>query len=267
MKQGQNNTVLITGGSAGIGRAAAAGLVQRGYTVYEMSRRNVPQEGVIHLTADVSDEAAVTAAVEQVLGERGGIDTLITCAGFGLSGAVEFTSREEAWRQLDVNFFGTVNAVRAVLPSMRKRGQGRIICVSSVAGAVAIPFQAYYSVSKAAVNSFAEALRCEVMPYGISVCAVLPGDIKTGFTSAREKNHKGDAEYGGRIERSVAKMEKDEENGLPAELAGDVICGIVQRKNVKPRYVIGKVYALLVMLVRLLPNRFVSRLVYRIYAK
>ena len=113
-----------------------------------------------------------------------------------------------------------VSATKAALPLMRAQGGGRIVNISSVAAPLAIPFQAWYSVSKAAVNAYTLALFNEVKQFGISVCAVMPGDIRTGFTSAREKSHAGDDVYKGRIARSVAKMEKDEENGMAPEVAG-----------------------------------------------
>ena len=175
---------VITGGSRGIGLETAKEL-SKSCTVYELSRRGESHDGITHISADVSDENGVAAAIDTIVEKEGRIDILVCCAGFGISGAVEFTDTADAKHQLDVNFFGTVNAVHAVLPHMRKAGGGRIICVSSVAGAIPIPFQTYYSVSKAAINSFVRALSGEVKPYGISVCAVMPGDTQTGL---RRKN-------------------------------------------------------------------------------
>ena len=103
------------------------------------------------MSVDVTDEVAVQAAVEQILAQEGGIAIVVNCAGFGISGAVEFTSLEQAKAQFDVNFFGMVNVNRAVLPAMRKQGSGRIVNISSVAAVAHIPFQAFYSASKAAV--------------------------------------------------------------------------------------------------------------------
>ena len=199
MLKATGKSVLITGGSSGIGLETAKALRSAGATVYEMSRRSSSVEGVTHITGDVTNRGDCATAVEQVVSERGGIDILVLCAGFGISGAVEFTKPEDAHRQLEVNFFGAVNAAMAALPLMRKTGRGRIVIISSVAGAIPIPFQAFYSVSKAALNSFAGALRNEVRPYGIDVCAIMPGDISTGFTAARVKEQSGDREYDGRI--------------------------------------------------------------------
>lgn len=257
---------IVTGGSSGIGLCTARALRAKGCRVYEFSRREaVHPEGIIHITADVTEETAVAAAVEQVVAETGSVDILICNAGFGISGAAEFTDNRDAKRLLDVNLFGMVNAVKAVVPIMRKQGGGRIVCLSSVAAPISIPFQAWYSVSKAAISSYAAALREEVRPFGISVCAILPGDIRTGFTAAREKSPVGDDVYNGRITRSVAVMEKDEQNGMAPEKAGQFICGIALRKNVKPYYAIGFLYSCAVMLSRLLPSRLLSWIVGRIY--
>lgn len=260
-------TAIVTGGSSGIGRACAAALAARGCRVYEISRHEKPLDGVRHITADVTDEAALAAAAAEVFEQSGRIDILVCCAGFGISGAVEFTALEDAMRQLDVNFFGTANAVKAVLPYMRRAGRGRIVATSSVAGAIPIPFQTYYSVSKAAINAYIRALRCEIAPFGISACAVMPGDIATGFTAAREKSPAGDDVYQGRIARSVAGMEKDEQNGGTPDAAGRFLARRALQKRVKPLYTIGFKYQLFNALAALMPKRLLGWCVYQLYAK
>ncbi len=263
----EKKVALVTGGSSGIGLAAVRALCEAGATVYETSRRDIDHPGAVHLPGDVTDEAAMVRAAGTVLEREGQIDILICCAGFGISGAVEMTELADAKRQLEVNFFGVVNAVKAVLPHMRKRRAGRIVVVSSVAGAIPIPFQTYYSVSKAALNAYVSALRNEVRPYGVTVTAVMPGDIATGFTDAREKSPAGDAEYGGRISRSVGRMEKDERGGMRPETAGTYIRKTALRRSVPPASSIGISYKTLVMLTRLLPAKLVNLVVYYLYAK
>lgn len=167
-----NKIALVTGGSSGIGRCTATALKNKGCKVYEFSRRDIPNEGIIHISADVTDENAVKSAVEQIISAEGKIDILINCAGFGISGAVEFTEEKEARKQFDVNFFGTVNVTRSVLPFMREKKSGRIVNVSSVAAVAHIPFQTYYSASKAAIESYTCCLANEVRPFGITVTAV-----------------------------------------------------------------------------------------------
>ncbi len=260
-------TALVTGGSSGIGRACASALAAAGCRVYEISRRDKPLDGVTHITADVTDEGALAAAADRIAAEAGRIDILVCCAGFGISGAVEFTPLADARRQLDVNFFGTVNAVRAVLPHMRRANGGRIVCTSSVAGAIPIPFQTYYSVSKAAVNAYVRALRCELRPFGIGVCAVMPGDIATGFTAAREKSPAGDDVYGGRIARSVAGMEKDEKNGGTPDAAGRFLARRALQRRVRPLYTIGLKYQVFNFIAALMPKRLLGWCIYQMYAK
>ena len=263
----EEKTAVVTGGSSGIGLQTVLALRERGCAVYELSRHGAGTEGVTHIDCDVSDENAVRAAIERVYAERGRIDALVNNAGFGISGAAEFTENAQAKRLLDVNLFGMVNGCRAVIPLMRKQGGGRIVNLSSVAAPCAIPFQVWYSVSKSAVSTYSAALANELRPFGISVCAVLPGDIRTGFTRAREKNPAGDGVYGGRIARSVAVMERDEQNGMDPAVAGRFLADVALRASVKPEYAIGLKYKFFVILARLLPVRLKNYLIGLLYAQ
>ena len=258
-------TAIVTGGSSGIGQEVAKSLKEAGCTVYEFSRREVADSKFNHMSVDVTDEACVQKAVQTVLDKEGKIDLLVNCAGFGISGAVEYTDLEDAKRQIDVNFFGMVNCSKAVMTPMRKAGGGRIVNISSVAAPVPIPFQAFYSASKAAINSYTCAAGNEVAPYGISMCAIQPGDIQTGFTDARKKTLAGDEEYGGRISKSVAVMEKDEREGMPALVAGRYIAKIALKKKVKPLYAIGFVYKFFCLLMKLLPIGLANKIIGKIY--
>ena len=253
--------IIVTGGTSGIGVNTARILAEKGCRVYEFSRRDTGvYPKVTHVQADVTDEAQVNAAVGTVLDREGHIDVVINNAGFGISGAIEFTETAEAQKQFDVNN-------HAVLPVMRKQGYGRIVNMSSVAAPIAIPFQAYYSASKAAVRTYTMALQSEVKPYGIEVCAIMPGDVATGFTAARRKNPAGDDEYGGRISRSVAVMEHDEQTGITAESAGAFVAEKALQKKVPVLCTLGGKYKFFVFLTRLLPNRVLVDLVGQIYAK
>ena len=258
---------IVTGGSSGIGRCTAVALRQAGCTVYEFSRRDNPIEGVRHVGVDVTDENTVRVAVEQIAVERGQIDILVNCAGNGISGAVEFTELSEAKAQFEVNFFGMVNMNKAVLPIMRQQKAGRIINISSVAAVAHIPFQTYYSASKAAIESYTCCLANEVKPFGITVTCIQPGDIVTGFTEARRKSAVGDDVYQGRISRSVAGMEKDERNGMDPESAGRYIARIALRKHVKPIYTLGIGYKFLSLLCKLLPCQLRNWIVGLLYAQ
>lgn len=262
-----SKVAIVTGGSSGIGRCTAEELREAGCAVYEFSRRDRGVSGVTHITADVTDPAGVAAAVAAVMEREGRIDILVNCAGSGISGAVEFTEPAAAHGQMEVNFFGMVNVTRAVLPLMRAAGGGRIVNISSVAAVADIPFQTYYSASKAAINSYTCALANEVRPFGISVTAVMPGDIQTGFTDAREKSVVGDEVYGGRIARSVAGMERDERNGMSPRKAGRRICRIALKGRVKPLYAIGFGYQCICVLCKVLPAALRNWVVGLLYAK
>ena len=262
-----SRVAVITGGSSGIGLATAKALVASSCKVYELSRRDSTVEGVTHLRCDVTDDGQVENAVSQIIAAERKIDILINNAGFGISGAVEFTDTEAARRLFDVNFFGMVRMNRAVLPLMRQAGCGRIINISSMAAPAPIPFQAYYSASKAAVSDYSLALANEVRPFGVTVVAVLPGDIHTGFTAAREKNPEGDAVYGGRISRSVATMEKDETTGMDPAIAGRFIAGIAMGRSRKPMRAIDFLSRCEILLIKLLPARAYNFLIGKIYAK
>lgn len=173
--------VLVTGASSGIGRSCAKYLSKRGYTVFGTSRHFPPANlletnGEFYtLRMDVTSEESVNEAVQAIL-SRTEIDVLINNAGCALAGAIEDTSSEEALKELNTNFLGAHRVTRAVLPSMRKRNSGYIVNISSLAGSIPLPFQAFYSVSKFALEALTEALRMEVKPFNLRIpCSLLQG--------------------------------------------------------------------------------------------
>ena len=259
---------IVTGGTSGIGRATALALQENGYTVYELSRRAEGMPDIRHIVADITREETLHSAVEQVLAAEGRIDVVVNNAGFGISGAIEFTDTQEAQRLFDTLFFGMVRMNRCVIPLMRQQGHGRIVNISSVAAPVPIPFQAYYSAGKAAINAYTMALANELRPFGVTACAVMPGDIHTGFTAARKKVAEGDAIYHGRISRSVQRMEHDEETGMDPAKAGAYIAAVALRDgNRHPLYAIRFDYKFFTFLAKVLPARFLNWLIYCLYGK
>ncbi len=257
-------TVVVTGGTGGIGREICACFMAGGHTVINLSRR----PGTIsarHIPTDVTSEQDVKAAFAQIAREYGGIDLLINNAGMGISGAVSHTAVEDAKDQFDVNFFSVLLTVKYALPLMRPGG--RILNVSSAAAVFTIPFQAFYSASKSALNTLTLAMRNELKPLGISVCAVMPGDVQTAFTENRRKKEDGGDLYGATGKKSGAVMEADERAGMPSGRVARRICRIACRRGVRPLYTIGLQYKIFAALQKILPTGLVNAVLGRMYIK
>ncbi|MBR5746015.1 MAG: SDR family NAD(P)-dependent oxidoreductase [Clostridia bacterium] len=256
---------VITGGSKGIGAACAKEFCAQGWAVYALSRSGESEKGINGMPCDVTDEARVEEALAEIHGREGRIDLVIANAGSGISGAAEFTKSEDAHYQFEVNFFGVFNCAKSAAPYLRE-SKGRFLAVSSAAAVFAIPFQSFYSASKAAVSTFVCALANELKPFGVSAGYVLLGDVKTGFTAARRKSEEGDSGvYGGVISRSVAKMERDEQNGMPPEKIAKSICRIAGKRRMPLKTTVGGSYKLLVFLSRILPLSWQNAIIRKLY--
>lgn len=225
--------ILITGITSGFGRAMAKKLAQEGHKVYGTYRKDSePLEGVTYIKCEVTDDAQAEAAVKQVLDAEGRIDVFINNAGMGIGGPLEFSSLEDAKRQMDVNWMGMVRFLHWVVPAMRKQGSGRIITFSSIGGLMGLPYQGLYSASKYAIEGYCEALRLELRGTGISVTVIEPGDFSTNFTAQRKSVAGPEvAEAYPTYARSLASIEHDENNGLKPEYLAGKIAKIVKAKR------------------------------------
>src|SRR3989454_6137768 len=193
-----SQTVLVTGASSGIGQAIAQLLTERGFNVYGTSRK--PTGKLIPL--DVRSDDSVRACIDRV----GPIDVLVNNAGYSLMSAAEETSIDEAKAQLETNFFGAVRMVNAVLPAMRKAGAGKIINIGSLAGITAIPFSAFYTASKFAIDGYSEALWHELRPLGISVSVIEPGFVHTAIGDATQLARSSLTAYDGVRTRATSAL-------------------------------------------------------------
>ena len=236
--------ILLTGVSSGFGRAAALALAADGHRVYGVSRRTLADSALEralagYIRGDLCNKETARQAVQTVLSCEGRVDVLINDAGTGIGGALEDTD-DEALRQLmELNFFAMTRMCRAVLPSMRQRGSGKIINISSLGGLAGLPFQGAYSASKYAVEGYSEALRSEVLPFGISVALVEPGDFQTKFTSSRQIVG-ADSPYAVYGQRALQRIEKDESSGKSPEVLAKLLCSLVSRRRLKARYGAGE---------------------------
>ena len=260
--------ILITGITSGFGRAMAQQLCADGHKVYGTYRRDSQQiPGVTYLKADVQDESSLRSAVNSVIEKEGRIDTVVSNAGMGVGGPLEFTSTEDAQRQMDVNFMGMVRLLNLVVPIMRKQHHGHIICISSIGGLMGLPYQGMYSASKFAIEGYCEALRLEVRQFGINVTVINPGDFFTGFTAARSKNLQPEATtaYPGYSE-SMKGIESDERSGLQPDYLARRICRIVRKRRPANRYIIATfVQRLSVTLKAILPAKWYDRILASYY--
>lgn len=254
--------VLVTGASAGIGRATSDRLHQAGWTVVGASRRGTTSGGWSAMIMDVDNDESVVEGVASLTDQYGHIDAVVTCAGWGLAGPVEHTSIADAKDQMETNFWGTVRVVREVLPTMRKQGHGRIIAISSLGGIIGIPFQAFYSASKFALEGYAESLAYEIERFGIRVTLVEPGNVSTDFTSSRRDVKSADADktYREAVAKAVGKMVIDEQRGVSSDAVAMVVQRILNTKNPARRVSVGALDERIGLLgKRLLPYRLFEK--------
>lgn len=251
-------TVLITGASAGIGRAATVRLAGRGHHVIAAARnaaaldqiKRTAKGKVDTLTLDVTVPASVDAAQREVgaLVGAAGLDVLINNAGYALAGPLESISDAELKAQFETNVFGPLRMIRAFLPAMRERRRGRIINISSVVGRLAIPFFGPYNATKHAIEAFSDALRNELRAFGIDVVLIEPGAINTGFGEAERQSleaHAGPGSPYAELIRKLVAFQKDmHPNAAKPEVAAKAIVRAVEAKRPRARYVVP-----------LLPNR------------
>lgn len=244
------STILITGATAGIGKAAAILLANKGHTVIAAGRNRQVLEALdgqfnnLHpLEMDVTEADSVARAVDTVreLLKGDALDVLVNNAGFGCAGPLEQVSDTDFEAQYQTNVFGLVRVTRAFLPAMRQRGRGRIINVSSVAGHVTMPFFAPYASTKHAVESISDALRLELQPHGIHVVLVEPGAVKTGFGEHErqqlQQHADADSAYRDQLEILIRFHRRLHGAGAdPVTVAGTLVkaCEVAQPR---PRYV------------------------------
>jgi len=207
---------------------------------------------------DVDQDGSVCSGVTSVIEEHGRLDALVACAGWGLACAVEQTPIAAAKEQLETNFWGAVRLVQAALPAMRAQGRGRIVLVSSIGGVIGIPFQAFYSAAKFALEGYGEALAYEVAPFGIAVTLVEPGNVRTDFTANRREVEApaGTDPYLGAARRAIAKMERDEQAGAAPDVVAAVVQRVLEARRPPRRVTAGKIDERAAVLAkRLMPHR------------
>jgi NAD(P)-dependent dehydrogenase (short-subunit alcohol dehydrogenase family) len=258
-------TVLVTGGSSGIGKETAKKLLAEGHTVYAAARRvekmqDLAELGVTVLAMDITKDDEIVAVVDRIAAEQGSIDVLVNNAGFGMYGAMEDTEIADARYQFEVNLFGAARLTQLVLPYMREQRAGKIVNVSSMGGKIYTPLGSWYHASKHALEGWSDSLRIELAPFGIDVIIIEPGVIDTEFGAVLAGpmlERSGESAY-----RDLAQaVAKSSMTGSPPREIAEVIAKAIKAKRPKTRYVAGK-YARQLMLTRgLVSDRVFDRVV------
>ena len=242
--------VVITGASSGIGKELKKKFEELGDTVYAVSLEG--GEDANHHMGDVTHEIKMRQVFNDIYEKYGRVDILINNAGVGMSGITELLSTEEIQKVMNVNFYGIMNCVRYALPLMSEGS--KIINMSSAMALFPVPFRAIYGAVKSAVLNFSFALKMELKPLGIDVTAICPGDVKTNFTANRLKNFKTNERYGDRIKTATEKNDAREEKRIPCEVCAEEIFKIINKKKLRPFYIIGGKYKWLYFLTRITPK-------------
>lgn len=238
----QEQVALVTGASSGIGEAAAQALLGAGFTVYGTSRKATAGEtrgGVTFLPLDVTHEESVSAAVSEVLARSGRIDVLVNNAGFGVAGAAEESSAEQARVLFETNLFGTMRMTRAVLPHMRERASGRIVNVSSVVGLIPVPYMSLYASSKHALEGYSESLDHEVREHGVRAILVEPAFTRTSFDANLAAADQPLPRYARQRERNEGLLADALKDGDPPSVVGKAIVVAATDGSPKLRYPAG----------------------------
>ena len=232
-------TIIITGTSTGIGFSLAEYFGKKGHTVYGLSRKNVESQYFKTFPTDITDNLQVQAAISEILKTEKRIDVLINNAGMGMVGAVEDSTKDDILKLFNLNLVGSVQMMSAVLPKMREQKLGKIINISSIGSEMGLPFRGFYSASKSALDKVTEAIRYEVSPWNIDVCALHLGDIKTNIAENRVKT-KVSEPYKIIFEKVYALMNSHVGDGTEPLDVAIYIEKLLDKKSWKAHYYFGK---------------------------
>jgi short-subunit dehydrogenase len=194
----KNKVILVTGASSGIGLLIANRLHNEGFTVFGTSRNPEKHRNEVPfrlLSLDVTSDQSIRNCIDHLMLEVPTLDVLINNAGGLLAGSVEETAIEQAYKQFETNFWGSVKMTKAVLPIMRSQRSGKIITISSLIGLIGIPFNSYYSASKHALEGFYKSLRLELRSFNIKVSVIEPGFFKTNIDKGAEYGNESISDY------------------------------------------------------------------------
>ncbi len=257
----KSKIAIVTGASSGIGEATAELLANSGYKVYGTSRKGaqLAQGSYQMIALDVNSEESIEAAIKEIIKIEGRIDLVVNNAGFGIApGGAEESSIEQTKMIFNTNFFGIVRMTRAVVPYMRKQGEGRIINIGSILGLIPAPYMATYAATKHAVEGFSESLDHELRTRGIRVSVIEPGYTNTEF-EANAKQVDAKLEEYTIARKALAKLIKVAvAAGDDPKVVANSVLKAANAKSPKLRYPVGKLSRQLSFLRRFAPAALVD---------
>lgn len=264
-----SKVVLITGGSSGIGKSIGEFLTEKGFVVYGTSRNpeRYPKSKFNLLALDVKDSKTIKTAVNTIVSDVGRLDILINNAGAGITGPIEEIPDAEIKNNFEINFFGPINVIKAVLPQMRVQQSGLIINVTSIAGYMGLPYRGIYSASKGALELLTEAFRMELKPFNIYMTNVAPGDFATNIAAGRYhapvlENSPYKKPYG----KTLELMNTHVDSGSDPNMMAKAVYKIIQTKSPKVHYKVGEfMQKFSIVLKRVLPDKVYEKLLMNHY--
>ena len=257
MKKHEKLNIVITGSSSGIGKALREYYQIRGDNVLGISL-----EGDDY-NCDVSNKEALKEIFSSIASKFSHIDILINCAGFGLSGAIELIDEKQIKKEYEVNVLGTAYAIQLALPLMKDKS--KIINISSACALFPLPFRAYYCSSKSAVSMLSDCLRMELSRTKIQSTAICPCDIKTNFTKNRQKDFKTNERYKEAIKLSAERIDSREDKRMSVEKATKIMTKIINKKKLKPQYVMGMRNKILYQVQKFFPRSLVLKVLTKLF--
>ncbi|WP_221391515.1 oxidoreductase [Dyadobacter sp. NIV53] len=263
-----DQVVLITGASSGMGKATAELLSASGYKVYGAARRtemmqSLKEAGIRILQMDITDDSNIQLGIDEIMKREGRLDILINNAGFGLFGAIEDVPMEEARYQMEVNVFGLARLTQLALPQMRKQKSGIIVNITSTGGKLSSPLGGWYHASKYAVEALSDSLRMEVRQFGIKVIVIEPGAIKSEWgdiameTLKKISAGKAYSPLAGKIAGMSQKLKPKNED---PEVIARLILKAIGAKNPKTRYHAGYLSGTILFLKKILTDKQFDKL-------
>ena len=259
-----SKVVLITGGSSGIGKSVGEYLQEKGFTVFGTSRnpKNYPNSKFPIVALDVTKKETIASCVSEVVEKASRIDVLVNNAGAGITGPVEEIPDEEIKRNFETNFFGPINVIKAVLPTMRNQNSGMIINVTSIAGYMGLPYRGVYSASKGALEIITESFRMELKDFNIEMTNVAPGDFATNIAAGRyHAPVLEDSPYKEKYGFSLKTMDEHVDEGNDPKQMAEAIYKIIETKSPKIHYKVGAfMQKFSIVLKRVLPDKVYDKM-------